>query len=295
MTMRAISGLLLANGVGQSMGVFTPQCAEDDAWTYVLHYRDDPNVDDIPNTIQDVAAGFETTNAKFIGIDALQNVDFDIAQICVGSTNGCSLTCETIDDTMTFPCYCAAAGALDTPVKRFLASMAGICQAGAECVWADSLVRAKVNRFSREGVWQCLPTTSAWAPEGAVGDQTGGIFAVPSADWVNPAVQYNLHRISWGFTMSPFEAGREFGIANSPGSCSQVNGYSTAVDVYQIRVHSTATTTTSISVTTTSATTSTQTVTNTTTPDPVFLDHAPREHSELFWYALAAALGSVIG
>ena len=63
-------------------------------------YRDDLNMDDIPNTEEEIAQGFETSNAFFIGNTALSRLILDEVELCVEDTAADIQLCRTIEKAM---------------------------------------------------------------------------------------------------------------------------------------------------------------------------------------------------
>merc|ERR1712137_282238 len=110
---------------------FVQRCPHEEGWTYILDYSDDRSIQDIPNNITSIAGGFETTNAYFRGMSALESIDDDVRlEMCiVSSASNCLTRCMMINNSWDFPCACAKAQHLGTPAKRFLGSMAGVCRA----------------------------------------------------------------------------------------------------------------------------------------------------------------------
>lgn len=64
-----------------------------------LFIRDDPRADDVPNTAEEIIAGFANENAYFVGIDALIRMSIDTARFCLedSSTPGRKI-CQRLTD-----------------------------------------------------------------------------------------------------------------------------------------------------------------------------------------------------
>ena len=74
------------------------QCQES-GWTYVHEVDDDPTVDDIPNSPSDVAAGYATANAYYIGNAALDAMTWTQLEVCIGQyslAGACAFDCRPI-------------------------------------------------------------------------------------------------------------------------------------------------------------------------------------------------------
>ena len=67
-------------------------CAWKEGWTTVMEYYDDDTTDDIPNTKTEIAAGFTTDNAWYIGNDALNALPIAEAEICMAKARDSGLT-----------------------------------------------------------------------------------------------------------------------------------------------------------------------------------------------------------
>jgi len=77
---------------------------EDSAeWPIVpFYYGDDNSVDDIPNTLEEIAEGFSNANAYFIGNKALSELKLNEAQLCLEDTAAKEkkLLCRTLNEGM---------------------------------------------------------------------------------------------------------------------------------------------------------------------------------------------------
>lgn len=96
-----------AQGGDEGEGDFKSKCAQGGDWSYILDYTDKRGVDDLPNQVSEVAKGFISPNAFYIGNAQLNKLKMDELkdlQLCFASSSEmdssgkkCVEACEKLD------------------------------------------------------------------------------------------------------------------------------------------------------------------------------------------------------
>lgn len=245
--------------------------ADGNSWTTILDYNDDRAKDDLPNEASEIAAGFESDSSFFIGLESLGALDFDEVSLCVFLSGTCQESCHTLSQTQVYGCHCAASSDLDTPVKKFIASLAGVCEY-MEC--------PEANRMAQDLPlidWHAR-ATNTWKPY---------MYQSPYHQENGKGVSWHLEgcgltlQISGWHSSSPYPTPitREFGLWES--GC--LPGLNVDFDIFRVRVRKggaalkTLTVTATETSETATATTATATATTTSsTTGMVFVDSAPQ-------------------
>lgn len=116
---------------------FTGKCPRRSGWTYLLDYTDERGVDDIPDTVQNVATGFTTKNAFYIGNGELEKLDMNKVKdltVCFASSSAIDSfgNCNEACEKLTTSSYSDGGTGCEFPdvtnkVKKVVAGLSGQC------------------------------------------------------------------------------------------------------------------------------------------------------------------------
>ena len=104
----------------------------------ILQFEDDRSKADAPSDPATIAKGVTNENYYFIGVDELKSREVISAQVCLGSTSGCTKSCYPLEDKYYARTAGGALNALDslytqiqglnTKLKKMAGCFAGLCQ-----------------------------------------------------------------------------------------------------------------------------------------------------------------------
>lgn len=140
-----------------------------DGWNMVLDYEDDWCQQDLPHTAAETRDGFQTSNAAFIGLDALSALESkgfleSKVKVCFfSSTEGCQGYCEHIyNDEYQVRSTCQSVhDKLQTTQGRIAAFLAGACADGgnyASIIHPKQCGNREANDRKHASPGGCTPT-----------------------------------------------------------------------------------------------------------------------------------------
>ena len=167
-------------------------CPHNGNYRYLYELEDDRSVDDVPNTPEEIASGFSTSNAYYIGNTALNALNFLRVEICAGVKSGdgtCNMDCHElrvvdIGGQITDASWTATKIPSDTSIpsnfKKMIACFTGQCA-------GDSYGGNSGDASSNKWFWHCngddvcstklwgmTPAGTAWGNNAKTASSIGG-------------------------------------------------------------------------------------------------------------------------